>query len=189
MRLDRILTVGLVITLVSVSPALLASYRFHNGLRDSQFNSAAGITLNQDIHASRGARVYIQKGAVVGKPREYDPYCYFWLYRSSNDLALPVDIQAATFQVGKIRSLRLNVGLQPSNTDNIRLAAIFSGFMGNGGTSHFTFATEISLSDPAQPSVYKLVCAIWADPVDRRFLGLDEIVQTLGDLVTVEENQ
>ena len=130
-----------------------------------------------------------RKVAVVGKPREYDPYCYFWLYRSSNDLALPVDIQAATFEVGKIRSLRQNVQLLPSNTDNIRLAAIYGGFMGNGGTSHFTFATEISLSDPAQPSVYKLVCAIWADPVDRSFLNLDEIIQTLGELVTIEENQ
>jgi hypothetical protein len=189
MRLDRVLPVGLVITLVFGSPALLASYRFHNGLRDNQFNATAGITLNKDIHASRGARVYIQKGEVVSKPRESDPYCYFWLYRSSNDLALPVDIQAATFQVGKIRSLRQNVRLQPPTTDVIQLAAIFSGFMGNGGTSHFTFATEIGLSDPAQPAVFKLVCAIWADPVDRRFLNLDEIIQTLGELVTIQENQ
>ena len=189
MRLDRFLTVGLAITLIFGSPALLAGYRFQNGLRDNQFNSAAGITLNQDIHANRGARVYIQNGEVVGKPYEYEPYCYFWLYRSSNDLALPVDIQAATFQVGKIRSLLQDVRLQPSTTGNIRLAAIYGGFMGNSDSSQFTFATEISLSDPAQPSVFKLVCAIWADPVDRRFLNLDEIIQTLGELVTIEENQ
>ncbi len=184
-----ILKLGLTIGMVLGSTTLFAGYRFNNGLWESQFNSSAGITLNQDIHADRGARVYIQNGKVVRMANENFPYCYFRLYRSSDDLGLPVDIQATTFQVVNIRNFRRMVQIRPSISIDTQFISFIGGFMQNGGGSHFTFVTEINLSDPAQPQVRKLVCAIWAESLDRSYVNLEEIHQTLGSLVTIEKNQ
>ena len=161
-----------------------------HSIRTGTLDTSAGISLNQTIHNDRGARIHIQYGEVKAhgnQIRESEPYCYFRIHRPGSELRSPVDIQATTFNVVKIRSRSYQVNLTPSITENVQLAGFSGGGPGGegGGANQLTLATEFHLNDPAQPHVKKLICAVFTDPRDRGHVNIDEIRETLGDLVNI----
>ena len=56
----------------------------------------------------------------------------------------------------------------------------------NGGISHFEYQTIMYLRSELQPDVLSLTCQYWGDPSESDHLTIDEIHQTLGELLTLK---
>lgn len=160
-------------------------YAGYSGIRPNQIDTVAGITVNQDLRYIRGARIYMQYGMIVGSVHQSAPYCYFRLHRNRNDLTLPVDVQASTFQITAIRNQGRQVRNIPWSGDGVKVANMGRD---GGSANQMSLNTEFHLSSDTQPQVKKMVCAVSADPRDRGWVNFKEIQNTLGDLVSISQN-
>ncbi len=184
-RIWGFLKYSLAVVLAIGSTSVLAGYR---GINSNEVNVSAGVTLNQNIQADRGARVYIQYGEVLesNDVNQTSPYCYFISHRGAADLGAPLDIQATTFSLVNIRNHGLQANAMPLNPPTTQYAMMGNG--DGGSSNHLTLATIFNLNDPAQPQIRKLICGIWTALPDRGWLALDEIHQALGDVVSIDSN-
>lgn len=140
------------------------------------------VEVMQTLTAPSGARLNIQNGEVVPwrKVVERRPYCQFRLLRPSGQMDESFQVDAGTFTVKRVYRQKDFVGLQP------RQYAFGDGDEDFENTpSERTMATYFELASDSQPEVYQLVCARWDDPYDYNHLSLEEMRQTLGDLVRI----
>lgn len=140
------------------------------------------VEVTQALTAPSGARLNIQNGEVLPwrKVVERRPYCQFRVLRPSVRLDEPFQIDAGTFTVKRVYRQKDFVGLAG------RQYAFGDGDEDfENAPSERTMATYFELSSDAQPDVYQLVCARWDDPYGYNHLSLEEMRQTLGDLVRI----
>ncbi len=162
-------------------PAAALAFSPYGKSASSAFNSGDTVVLNQPVEIGAGSRIYIQGGKA--KPRrdvhESEPYCYFSLYRSSAVVGTPVSIDPDDFNVSGTSDYFELVQL---NAEPYQIAQ--SGFSSRGA-SEKTLITRIKISSASQPQVVGLHCGIWAVANERDHVSLEEVKNTLGDLVTL----
>ena len=134
------------------------------------------IELKQGLAGRSGTRIYLQYGYQMrfAEVSKLDPYCQFYVYRSSEELRKPLTIAADTFVVHRVYRQRESV-----STGTIHLAATGRT---NRGPSERTMSTIMELLSEKQPEVTRLVCSRWADPYPMNHVSIDEIVQSLGEI-------
>lgn len=153
------------------------------------------IQLNQELSARNGVRIYLQDGYVLTwqELEKQEPYCQFYVARSSADLRSRLTIEPDTFVVNRVFRRKDVSGLQSAPLDltgenwvataNAQLAAFGEGdFENNRGSSQRTMSTYLELSSATQPNVKRMICSQWADPAMRYHVSVEEIIRSLGDI-------
>jgi len=136
------------------------------------------IRLNQELSVQTGVRIYLQDGFQKGfrDVAKLEPYCQFYIQRSSDELRKPFTIRPDTFVVYEVFRQKDSVaieGLQVASDGESEV---------DHGSSQRTMSTYMELSSDAQPNVTRLICSRWADPAARYHVSVDEIVASLGDV-------
>lgn len=154
------------------------------------------VLVTAKLASHQGTRLYLQEGKVTGgnKVQETEPYCYFRVSRNEQAQAEPIVILSDDFTITSILNRRHFTSI--AHQKPYLLASLgsestiaFGGFESNGGGTQFTLATHLKLQSAHQPLVSELVCAIWADPRERRHLTLSEVKTVLGNLVTIDTTE
>jgi len=147
------------------------------------------IKLNQALSFSPGnSRSRIQSGVAIGQSRydRFNAMCEFYLYESKDAMKVARSIQPDTFTIIKAAQ----------NTDFTRAQNVDVAYVGIGGPLYFggpfdddagtrTMKTTMWLRSDNQPQVHELRCMRDDDPWLRRFVTINEMVKTLGDVVSI----
>lgn len=142
------------------------------------------VEVRQTLSADGGARISLQYGKAVspGDLYKLDPYCQFHVLRPGDELNEPLRIEPDTFTVEETYRRKDVVKL-----DGMQYA-FAAGEDFDPSPSQRTMATYMELSSDAQPDVYQLVCQRWADPYDHNHVSINEMRESLGDLVLLVTN-
>ena len=145
------------------------------------------VVLNQALNFSIGSsRSYIQHGVAQGRGKVNirEPYCMFYLYEPASALQMERSIQSDRFTV-----TRSGQGAEFASIKPIVQAAAYVPF-GNvadgGGPSAQTLTTKSRLQSEAQPQVRELICAVFGEPFYYGFVSVNQIIETLGGVATLE---
>ena len=136
------------------------------------------IRLNQELSVQRGVRIYLQDGYQkdFGDVMKLEPYCQFYVLRSSDEIRKPLTIKPDTFVVYEVFRQKDSVALE-----GLQVASEGESDF-NDGSSQRTMSTYMELSSDTQPNVTRLICSRWDDPAGRFHLSVDEITASLGDI-------
>jgi hypothetical protein len=145
------------------------------------------LKLNQPLTIEpHSAGVRIQYGKVIPNKllEQWYPNCRFEVL---NPKDTPQVIQPDTFTIKRVTYENYLVSAGP-----VMLASVGIGMsVGVGGDSDGddatadVYSTYFYLESETQPEVSRLLCQFWEDPHDARHLMLDEIQQTLGNIITI----
>ena len=150
-------------------------------------NSTA--TVHQPLSVIAGkSHVYFQHGKMLSRiEHTYDPYCYFSMKRPRAEMKSPASILPATFTVKK----QFRRKEQTAHRGTILASSVTVGVgshwwlaLNEGGPQNLNHHLRLAPSD--QPQVTALVCGIYADPQERTTPSLAEMVEALGDFVTIQ---
>lgn len=143
------------------------------------------VVLHRSIGAASGARVYLQHGRVVAgnQLKHRQPYCYFHVYRDPAVIDTGFTIHPDRFAV-KATGSRIEYSGVP--LPNVRYA--MSSMDWHDYSAEYMITT-IRLGSASQPLVRELKCGIFAVPFERGYISLEEIRQTLGNLVALESGR
>ena len=141
----------------------------------------ATIRLNQELSARAGARIYVQYGRVMSwsKLTIQEPYCQFYVLRTSEELRQPLNIEPDAFRIKQVFRRKDLTAVK-----GVQLA--FRGIRHQQDLSPRTMSTYMELSSMLQPNVTRLICSRWADPVFWEHVSIEEIIETLGELARFE---
>jgi len=139
------------------------------------------LTLNKKLQIPPGKTgIYIQAGQVMERPsvNAYSPYCRFEVSSLNNSSFTIVDEDK--FDVYKIMFDSELVSSDQIMVASLDIVSYGASIMADIRT------TEFFLKSEKQPDVLRLRCGHWEDPTDAFYLNLDQITQTLGDVITIE---
>lgn len=145
------------------------------------------VVLNQALHFGIGSsRSYIQYGVAQGRGKVNirEPYCMFYLYEPASALQMERSIQADRFTV-----TRSGQGAEFASINPVVQVATFVPFgdvADGGGPSAQTLTTKLRLQSDAQPQVHELICAIFGEPFYYGFVSVNQIIETLGGVATLQ---
>jgi len=145
------------------------------------------VVLNQPLDFTVGSsRSYIQHGVATGQGRVNirEPYCLFYLYESSGAMQNVRSIQPDRFIVTRSSQGAEFAAIQPSI--EIAVYVPFGDVADGGGPSAQTLATNLRLQSETQPQVHELKCSVFGEPFYYGFVSINQMKQTLGDVVTLE---
>jgi len=136
------------------------------------------IKLNQELAARGGVRVFLQNGFQkrFSEVAKLEPYCQFYVNRSSDELNQRLTIEPDTFIVQRVYRRKESV-----STEAVQVASEGEADMDHG-SSQRTMSTFMELISDNQPEITRLICSRWADPNSIHHVSIDEIVQSLGDV-------
>jgi hypothetical protein len=167
---------------LSLALAVTASaYGPHNIPATSQIRAGDEVVLHQPLDAVAGSRIYLQHGKVVnGNAFQHrEPFCYFHVYRDSAIINTAFRVTEDRFSITRTgRSIEYSM----DSTPGYLLAA--GGFFTQEASAQ-NMMIRFALDSPAQPDVRWLKCGIFAVPGERNYLAMEEVLETLGDLVTL----
>jgi hypothetical protein len=147
----------------------------------------AVIELHQTLSFSPGnSRSNIQNGKAIGQGRydRFKPMCQFYLYESKEALKLSRTIEADSFTITK----------SFQRIDYTLAKPIEVAFVSVGGPRLFpydddpglrTLKTTMRLRSEKQPQVHELRCMVDEDPYSRRYVTINQMIKTLGDVATL----
>lgn len=137
------------------------------------------IQLTQGLSARNGVRIYLQDGYQLDwrELEKQEPYCQFYVRRSSDELRQPLTIEPDTFIVESVYRRKDSVAIE-----GLQVASDSGESETDPGSSQRTMSTYMELSSENQPNVTNLICSQWADPQSRFHVSVDEIIRSLGDV-------
>jgi hypothetical protein len=150
------------------------------------------IVLNQSLNFSPNiSRSNIQGGVALGS-KSYDrfrPWCQFYLHESKQAMT-----QARTIEADRFTVINSTQNVDYTQLKPIEVAAAGISI---GAPLHFrsrfdddigaqTLKTTLWLKSENQPQVRELRCAIDDDPWTQNFLSINQIIETLGSVATLE---
>jgi hypothetical protein len=145
------------------------------------------IELHQALSFSPGnSRSNIQNGAGIGQGRydRFQPMCQFYLYESKEAMKARRTIEPDSFTI--IKSFQ--------RIDYTLAKPVEVAFVSVGGPRLFpydddpglrTLETTMRLRSEKQPQVHELRCMMDNDPYSRRFVTINQMIETLGDVATL----
>ena len=149
----------------------------------------SSVVVHQPLSVVAGkSHVYFQHGKVLSRiEHTYDPYCYFSMKRPRAEMKSPTSILPATFTVKKQfrrkeQTARLETMLASSVT--IGVGSHWWLALNEGGPQNLNHHLRLAPSD--QPQVTALVCGIYAEPQERTTPSLAEMIEALGEFVTIQ---
>ncbi len=159
----------------------------HGCASTTPYNTATSVTmprvgtmikLNQELAARGGVRIFLQNGYQkrFSEVAKLEPYCQFYVNRSSDELNQSLTIEPDTFIVQRVYRRKESV-----STEALQVASEGESDMDHG-SSQRTMSTFMELISDNQPEVTRLICSRWADPNSIYHVSIDEIVQSLGDV-------
>ena len=144
------------------------------------------VVLNQALDFRVGSsRSYIQHGVAQSQNgvNIREPYCLFYLYESSSAMQHERSIQADRFTVTRSGQGASFASIQPA----VQMAAYVPfGDVAQGGPSAQTLTTTLRLHSDTQPQVHELQCSVFGEPFYYGFVSVNQIIQVLGNVVTLE---
>jgi len=147
------------------------------------------VILNHEISARTGSKIYIQFGQTVPSTEveQAKPYCYFHLYRNPSVIDTEASLVAGGFEIVKTINHYDFGSLQgaPLQLASKALRPAPRGWV-TQDASEKIIITRLKLKSAEQPEVIELSCGIWAVPIERNHLSIDEVRTALGDIVTLE---
>jgi len=153
------------------------------------------IELHQPLSFSPGnSRSNIQNGATIGHGRydRFNPMCQFYLYESKDQLKVARTIEADTFTIIQSSQHMDYTHVKPLLTEPVQVAAVGIGIGGPIFVTPFdddiglvTMQTTMRLRSDKQPQVHELRCMIDDDPYLRRFVTINQMIKTLGEVATL----
>ncbi len=144
------------------------------------------VRLNQPLTFQRGSsRSYIQDGEA--KPfksvHSLEPSCMFYLFEPYEAMGSVRTIEPDNFIVTHSAQWIDIAGMQPSV---YAFSSIAIGNMFYDGVSAQNLSTTMKLQSDRQPQVVELKCTVFDDPFYSNFVSVNQIVETLGDVVTLD---
>ncbi|MDH3377847.1 MAG: hypothetical protein OEQ39_12940 [Gammaproteobacteria bacterium] len=138
------------------------------------------IELHQELTAPRGKRIYIQYGEARPKRdiNEREPYCQFYVDRRGAEMREPLVIAKDRFMIERVFRKTDITGLV-----RVRYASSDDGMDFDGSPSEQTMSTYMEIFSDRQPQVTRLICSRWADPYFDNHVRINEIRESLGNLV------
>lgn len=143
------------------------------------------LVLNRDIVVpANRLSVYVQGGQVIPAGANfYYPHCKFELRHLEGRARR---IRADTFSIYRTgRDWGSHAMLAPPRLRSVGQGLLLPSPL-NDQPSYIIYASNLYLRSDEQPEVFRLSCKQWWDPVDARFLSIQEIRQTLGDVFTLQ---
>lgn len=139
------------------------------------------VILNQPLHFRVGSsRSFVQYGvAQAGGVNSRNPYCMFYLYEPSEALKQERTIQPDQFTVIKSFQATSFASVKPI----VQAAVILPSA---DGPSAQTLTTTLRLKSELQPQVHDLKCSVFGEANLYEFVSINEIIQTLGDVATLQ---
>lgn len=154
--------------------------------------SGTVIELNQAlIFSPNNSRSNIQNGVAIGKSRydRFRPMCQFYLYESKDAMKKIRTIEPDHFTVVKSGQSMDYTLAEPLEVAFVSIGVgggplYFGGpFDDDAGTR--TMKTTMKLHSDKQPQVHELRCVMDDDPYLRNFVTINQMIETLGDVVTL----
>ena len=139
------------------------------------------VVLNQPLQFRVGSsRSYVQFGvAQTGGVNIREPYCMFYLYEPSEALKQERTIQPDQFTVIK--------SFQASEFASVKPVVQAAVIRRSGdGPSAQTLATTLRLKSELQPQVRDLKCSVFGEANLYDFVSINQIIETLGDVATLQ---
>ena len=148
--------------------------------------AGSSIELHQTLEFQVGySRSFIQFGKAINfeQLRVRYPHCLFYRYEPPEALQTLREVQPDRFVITDAWvSTDLAAGLPVFSGSMIKT---LGGFDGDGPSSQ-TLTTTMRLESPAQPEIIELRCSIFTIPYLNNYLTLDEIINTLGEVATLQ---
>ncbi len=149
------------------------------------------IELHQTLTFSpNNSRSNIQNGKAIGQGRydRFHPMCQFYLYESKAALKSARSIEPDRFTV-----IKSSQNIDYALAEPIEVAFVSVGF---GGPIYFggpfdddaglrTMKTTMRLHSEKQPQVHELRCVVDNDPYLRKFVTINQMIKTLGEVATL----
>jgi len=167
---------------------------------DNPYNLPANgtvVELHQTLSFSPGnSRSNIQNGTAIGQSGydRFNPWCQFYLYESKEAMKVSRTIEPDKFTVIHASQNMDYTNLGPILTEPIEVAAMSVG-IGFGKPLYFgsslddtglrTMRTTLRLHSEKQPQVHELRCMVDDDPYLRRFVTINQMIKTLGEVATL----
>jgi hypothetical protein len=144
--------------------------------------SGSNLILNRPLRTAPGElAIYLQDGVpYTAAPNRMQPYCKFEL-RHKREQAQRIEPDRFVIE----RATRhWSTGLEP----DWRLRPAIRLLLDDGGPTFLVFSSFFFLRSDQQPEVLRMTCEYWGDPATGRFLSIEQIRQTLGEVFTLELN-
>lgn len=179
------LDLRLLSTALIIGTALLAQGCASTG----SYNTATSVTtprigtmikLNRELTTRGGVRIFLQNGYQkrFSEVAKLEPYCQFYVDRPGDEINETLTIEPDTFIVHRVYRQRESV-----SSEAMQLAFDGGDAEMDPGSSQRTMSTFMELISDKQPAVTRLICSRWADPNSINHVSIDEIIQSLGDIV------
>ncbi len=136
------------------------------------------------------SRTFIQDGkSVISRELEVrSPYCQFYRFETQQELQTVRVIQPDRFSVIGTSTRMHLASVDPNMLSMGRSMSVvrprYENFL-----SESTLQTIIKIKSEKQPAVVELTCMIFSFPHQKNYVTFDEIIETLGDLVTIHAIQ
>ena len=110
------------------------------------------------------------------------PYCLFYLYEPAAALKHERTVQPDRFTVTRATQGAEHASVKPI----VQARAVLPMSDIADGASAQTLTTTVRLNSEKQPRVRELRCSIFGEANLYDYVSLNQIIQTLGDVVTLE---
>jgi hypothetical protein len=135
------------------------------------------LQLTRELRFEPGySRSFIQYGKAVSSKQieQREPYCLFYRYESPEEMHRVRTLNPGNFT---IQSSHRELGTLP--------LPILNPIVFGDSLREDTLATVFKIHSPHQPEITQLRCEIFTEPLFQNHLNLQQIKQTLGDIVLV----
>lgn len=129
-------------------------------------------------------KIYIQNGRLAQGANQYYPFCKFEVRHKKDH---PQAIEPDAFEIRRVDRVR-SLFVKADRPYALTGAAIGGGiFEKEGKPTPRVHGSRMFLHSDRQPEVYQLVCGHLQDPnIEARYLSIQQIRETLGDIFTLK---
>ena len=145
------------------------------------------VQLNETLIFEQGtSRAYIQNGKakVFKEVDDRAPWCQFSRYEPRAALETERTAVPDSFTVTKSSQRMELVSAKPFPV--LAANVIIPSMLESDGQNAVTLSTIMKIKSDKQPEIAEFKCAVFNDPFVENFVSVDEILKTLGNVVTLK---